>query len=55
MITDLFNETICRICGSRRYRRLERLILTNGVDFLCICEDCGTLFSRAYERQVQNG
>jgi uncharacterized Zn finger protein len=56
MITDLFEYCTCKACGNTQgFRRLETLSSEYGTDFICICRECGNLFIKPYERQVQNG
>lgn len=56
MITDLFHETACKVCGGRAFQRLDVLQSDYGTDFLCECLGCGSLFVKVYERRgVQGG
>lgn len=52
MITDLFKNATCKICGDSDFERVEILPSDYGTDFVCICHTCKTLFVKGYERQA---
>jgi hypothetical protein len=51
MISDLFEDLICRFCGDSNFERLETLSHERSTDFICICRFCDILFVTVFERQ----
>ncbi len=53
MINDLFKNKTCQSCGFQKFSRLMPLELPEGgLDYLCVCEVCGTLSVIVYCREA---
>ena len=53
MITDLFDQCACKVCGNvSGFERLKPLKAKRGLDWLCKCLTCGTRFKIQWIREA---